>query len=71
MSRTTASALASDDAKLVQVALYVARELKVAIDQTRLTELKRHEDRAVAKAAQELLESRAAAQTAEAPALST
>lgn len=47
LARTTASALASDEARLVSMALYVVRELGVAADPTRLEELSRHTDREV------------------------
>jgi Domain of unknown function (DUF4365) len=54
LERTTASALASDDAELVHVALWVARDLGVTVDTTRLEELARHEDLRVATLAAEL-----------------
>ena len=55
LARTTASALSSDDAELIHVALWLARELDVAVDATRVRELTGHEDGRVAAAATQLI----------------
>jgi hypothetical protein len=55
LAKATTSALASGDRELIALALYIAREQKVDVDQARLAELMRHPDHDVRDAAERLI----------------